>query len=175
MADYEDQKYTNGYYDAQNGLEQYEDEEEEQNITSEDCWKVIGSFFESKGLVSMQIDSFNEFMRLTMQDLVDEQGSVMLDQMVPADDDDPNPVVIRRHEVKFGKIALSSPNVTEGEGTTQDLLPHEARLRSLTYSSAVYVNMQRKTYIGRERPWDDLTEDQGTVTDNGQELFWKEE
>jgi DNA-directed RNA polymerase II subunit RPB2 len=172
MADYDDQKYTNGYYD-QAGV--YDDEEdEEQNITSEDCFKVIGSFFESKGLVSMQIESFNEFMRSTMQDLVNEQKSVTLDQMVPQDEDDPNPIVIKRHEVLFGKISLSSPTVTEGEGTTMDLMPNEARLRGLTYSSAVYVNMQRKTYVARERPWGDMGE-KGVVEESGQELFWQED
>jgi DNA-directed RNA polymerase II subunit RPB2 len=173
MADYDDQKYTNGYYDSQAGG--YEDEEEEeQNITSEDCFKVIGSFFESKGLVSMQIESFNEFMRSTMQDLVNEQKSVTLDQMVPQDEDDPNPIVIKRHEVLFGKISLSSPTVTEGEGTTMDLMPNEARLRGLTYSSAVYVNMQRKTYAARERPWGDMGE-KGVLEESGQELFWQED
>jgi DNA-directed RNA polymerase II subunit RPB2 len=173
MADYDDQKYTNGYYDHPAGS--YEDEEEEeQNITSEDCFKVIGSFFESKGLVSMQIESFNEFMRSTMQDLVNEQKSVTLDQMVPQDEDDPNPIVIKRHEVLFGKISLSSPTVTEGEGTTMDLMPNEARLRGLTYSSAVYVNMQRKTYAARERPWGDMGE-KGVLEESGQELFWQED
>ena len=172
MAEYDDQKYTNGYYDHQ--VDGYEDEEEEQNITSEDCFKVIGSFFESKGLVSMQIESFNEFMRSTMQDLVNEQKSITLDQMVPQDEDDPNPVVIKRHEVVFGKISLSSPTVTEGEGTTMDLMPNEARLRGLTYASAVYVNMHRKTYAARERPWGDMSE-KGVLEESGQELFWQED
>ena len=175
MADYDDQKYTNGYYDHQaGGYEDDEEEEEEQNITSEDCFKVIGSFFESKGLVSMQIESFNEFMRSTMQDLVNEQKSITLDQMVPQDEDDPNPIVIKRHEVMFGKISLSSPTVTEGEGTTMDLMPNEARLRGLTYASAVYVNMQRKTYAARERPWGDMGE-KGILEESGQELFWQED
>src|SRR5271155_1571387 len=173
MADYEDQKYTtNGYDEYGDG---YDDADgADQDITSEDCWKVIGSFFESKGLVSMQIESFNEFMRSTMQDLVNEQKSVTLDQMVPQDEDDPNPIVIKRHEVLFGKISLSSPTVTEGEGTTMDLMPNEARLRGLTYSSAVYVNMQRKTYVARERPWGDMGE-KGVVEESGQELFWQED
>ena len=172
MADYDDQKYTNGFYDHQ--VDGYEDEEEEQNITSEDCFKVIGSFFESKGLVSMQIESFNEFMRSTMQDLVNEQKSITLDQMVPQDEQDPNPIVIKRHEVLFGKISLSSPTVTEGEGTTMDLMPNEARLRGLTYASAVYVNMHRKTYAARERPWGDMGE-KGVIEESGQELFWQED
>lgn len=174
MADYDDQTYTNGYYDPQTGGYGDEEEEEEQNITSEDCFKVIGSFFESKGLVSMQIESFNEFMRSTMQDLVTEQKSVVLDQMVPQEEDDPNPIVIKRHEVSFGKISLSSPTTTEGEGTTMDLMPNEARLRGLTYSSAVYVNMQRKMYVARERPWGE-TGTTGVVEASGQELFWQED
>src|SRR2546421_1912222 len=93
---------------------------------------------------------------------------------LPIYEDDPNPVVIKRHEVLFGKISLSSPTVTEGEGTTMDLMPNEARLRGLTYSSAVYVNMQRKTYVARERPWGDMGE-KGVVEESGQELFWQED
>ena len=30
-------------------------------ITSEDCWQVISAFFDAKGLVSQQLDSFDEF------------------------------------------------------------------------------------------------------------------
>ena len=179
MADY-GANYTNGdggyleHEQLTNYGELGGEEEEDQNITSEDCWKVIGSFFESKGLVSMQIESFNEFMRLTMQDLVNEHGAITLDQAMPGDEDDANPVVIRRHEVKFGKITFSSPNITEGDGHTTDLLPHEARLRSLTYASAIFVTMSRHLYEARERPWDMTGDEVGTVADNGQELFWKD-
>lgn len=173
MAEYGDVKYTNGYYEGQNGYE--EEEDEDQTIQSEDCWKVIGSFFATKGLVSQQIESFNEFMRSTMQDLINEHGAVTLDQAVPSYDNEPNPIVIKRHEVKFGNISLSSPNMTEGDGTTTDMLPHEARLRNLTYSSAVYLNMQRKLYVAREAPWGDQGEDQAAMGADGQELYWQEE
>ena len=172
MADYEDQKYpVNGYYDEEaNG---YDDEVGEE-ITSEDCWKVIGSFFESKGLCSMQIESFNEFMRSSMQDLVNEVKTIILDHAENVDEEDPNPIVIKRHEVTLGTLTLSSPNITEGEGTTADLLPHEARLRSLTYSSPVYCKMSRTTFLAREKPWPGQTVDDGAVGDNGMVLFWQE-
>jgi DNA-directed RNA polymerase II subunit RPB2 len=173
MADYDDVKQPNGYYDEQNGFA--EEEEEDQTIQSEDCWKVIGSFFATKGLASQQIESFNEFMRSTMQDLINEQGAITLDQAVPCYDDEPNPIVIKRHEVKFGNISLSSPNMTEGDGTTSDMLPHEARLRNLTYSSAVYLNMQRKMYLAKEEPWAEQGDDQAAVGADGQELYWQEE
>lgn len=45
----------------------------------EDAWVVISSFFEEKGLVRQQLDSFNEFIQHTMQEIVgawiDARGS----------------------------------------------------------------------------------------------------
>ena len=38
--------------------------------TQEDAWVVISSFFEEKGLVRQQLDSFNEFIQHTMQEIV---------------------------------------------------------------------------------------------------------
>lgn len=52
----------------------------EDPITQEDCWAVIAAYFADKTLVSQQIDSFNEFVNNTMQELVDESGSLILDQ-----------------------------------------------------------------------------------------------
>jgi DNA-directed RNA polymerase II subunit RPB2 len=172
MADYEDQKYAvNGYYEEDANA--YDDDVGEE-ITSEDCWKVIGSFFESKGLCSMQIESFNTFMRNGMQELVNEVGTIILDHAENVDEEDPNPVVIKRHEVKLGELSIGRPNITEGEGTTQDLLPHEARLRSLTYSSPVYCKMSRTTFLAREKPWPGQTVDDGAEGDSGMVLFWQE-
>lgn len=45
-----------------------------------DSWAVIASYFADKTLVSQQIDSFNEFVNNTMQELVDEGQSLILDQ-----------------------------------------------------------------------------------------------
>lgn len=173
MADYEDQKYdVNGYY-GENG-EEGEGDYEQEDITSEDCWKVINSFFDTKNLASLQIDSFNHFMRSSMQDLVNEKGGIILDHAQNIDEMDPNPVVIKRHEVKFGKVTLSKPNMVEGDGVTTDCMPHEARLRSLTYASPAFVKMTRRTYLAKEHPWDDQTDDMGVAKDDGSTLFWRE-
>ena len=168
MADYGDDSYL------QNGDETgYGEEPEDRDIVVEDCWKVIGSFFDSKGLVSMQIESFNEFMRSMMQDLVLEKGSVIIDHAQPYNEDEANPIVIRRHEVKFGGIMLGPPNITEGEGVTRDLLPHEARLRSLTYASPVFCKMTKNTYTAREQPLD--RESIVAPRDDGTDLYWNTE
>ncbi|KAK5262921.1 DNA-dependent RNA polymerase II, partial [Exophiala xenobiotica] len=53
-------------------------------------------------------------------------------------------------------------------------MPHEARLRSLTYASPVYVKMSKKTWYAKERAWDDGSKDEGVMRDDGTELFWRE-
>ncbi|RAK77110.1 DNA-directed RNA polymerase II core subunit RPB2 [Aspergillus fijiensis CBS 313.89] len=148
MADYED-AYEDEYYDDM-----------DEGITSEDCWTVISSFFDTKGLVSQQLDSFDEFISSTMQELVEEQGQVTLDQTLPPAEDEVDPVVVRRYELKFGTVMLSRPSVTEGDGATTIMLPQEARLRNLTYASPLYLGVTKKIMEGRERLIADRDEDE---------------
>ncbi|KAL2864927.1 DNA-directed RNA polymerase II subunit RPB2 [Aspergillus lucknowensis] len=139
MADYGD-AFEEEYYDDM-----------DEGITSEDCWTVISSFFDTKGLVSQQLDSFDEFISSTMQELVEEQGQVTLDQTLPPTEDEVDPVVVRRYELKFGTVMLSRPSVTEGDGATTIMLPQEARLRNLTYASPLYLGITKRIMEGRER------------------------
>ncbi|XP_028055063.1 DNA-directed RNA polymerase II subunit RPB2-like isoform X2 [Camellia sinensis] len=53
----------------------YNDEDEDE-ITQEDAWAVISAYFEEKGLVRQQLDSFNEFIQNTMQEIVDESADI---------------------------------------------------------------------------------------------------
>ena len=128
------------------------EEEDEQAITAEDCWTVVSSFFDTKGLVSQQLDSFDEFVSTTMQELVAENSLLTLDQNLAPSEDDPEAPVVRRYEIKFGGIMLSRPSMTESDGQVLPMLPHEARLRNLTYSSPLYLEMTTKRTVARERP-----------------------
>nr|WNZ99644.1 RNA polymerase II second largest subunit [Didymella pinodella] len=130
--------------------DEYEDEEDGA-ITSEDCWAVISSFFDTKGLVSQQLDSYDEFTRNTIQDIVKENGSVILEQNTPYNpDEDVDPIIKRRYEIKFGRVYLARPTHTEGDGTTVQLYPHEARLRNLTYSGAMLADIENRIMVARE-------------------------
>ncbi|KMU78351.1 DNA-directed RNA polymerase 2 subunit RPB2 [Coccidioides immitis RMSCC 3703] len=157
MQEYEDEYGEDGYYEAEEG------------ITSEDCWTVISSFFESKGLVSQQLDSFDEFISTTMQELVEEQGQVTLDQTIAPDEDDPDPVMVRRYELKFGTVMLARPSMTEGDGATSIMLPQEARLRNLTYASPLYLGITKKIAEGRERSLAERDEDDDEPDAKGDE------
>ena len=41
---------------------------------------MINSFFADKGLVRQQLESFNEFVENSMQEIVEERGKLVLDQ-----------------------------------------------------------------------------------------------
>ena len=164
--------YENTYDDS------YLEDEEDSSITAEDCWTVIASFFESKGLVSQQLDSFDEFVSTTMQEMVEENSLLTLDQNAPPSDDETDPIVLRRYEIKFGTILLSRPAMTEGDGSTGAMLPQEARLRNLTYSSPLYLEMTKKVTVARERIAE--ASDDGTDPDNQKQpgetyLQWENE
>lgn len=56
------------------------DVDDDEPISQEDYWTVINSFFEEKGLVRQQLESFNEFIENTMQEIVDDHSRLTLDQ-----------------------------------------------------------------------------------------------
>lgn len=145
-------------FEADTGYGAPDDEaiEEYEEITQEDCWTVISSFFEQKGLVRQQLDSFDEFVQNTMQELVDENADLILDQSDQHTGHEGD--VNRRYEIKFGQIYLSRPTVTEADGSVVPVFPQEARLRNLTYSAPLYIEMKKRVLIGREDP-DSLTGD----------------
>ncbi|THH02572.1 hypothetical protein EW026_g324 [Hermanssonia centrifuga] len=153
-ADFDPMASAYDYEDTGYGLE--DDEEEYEEITHEDCWAVISSFFEQKGLVRQQLDSFDEFVQNTMQELVDENADLILDQADQHTGHESD--VTRRYEIKFGQIYLSRPTVTEADGSVVPVFPQEARLRNLTYSAPLYIEMKKRVLLGREDP-DSLTGD----------------
>lgn len=50
---------------------QHQQDEQQQEIDSEDTWAVVGAFFEGKGLVSQQVESFNDFASYKLQEIID--------------------------------------------------------------------------------------------------------
>ena len=52
--------------------------DDDEEITQEDSWHVISSFFDEKGLVRQQLESFDDFLQYKMQDIVDEDPTIVL-------------------------------------------------------------------------------------------------
>jgi len=48
------------------------------DVWQEGCWIVISSYFDDKGLVRQQLDSFDEFIQMNVQRIVDDTPAVDL-------------------------------------------------------------------------------------------------
>jgi DNA-directed RNA polymerase II subunit RPB2 len=108
-------------------------EQDQEEIQQEDAWAVIHSFFDEKGLVRQQLDSFDEFVSNTIQEIVDETPEIVVrpeNQHAPGQEQELDPSV--EYRIKFGQIFLSKPLNTEVDGETVNLFPREARLRNMT-------------------------------------------
>ena len=87
-----------------------------------------------------QLDSFDEFIQNTMQELVDDSGELHVE---PEAQYLPGQKSLHRNKftVVFNQVYVSKPTATERDGTTSNMFPHEARLRNMTYSSPIYVDI----------------------------------
>lgn len=119
-------------------------ENEDDEIEAEDAWVVIGNYFDEKKLVRQQIDSFNEFVSNTIQELVEDTGEIRItpeDQYVPGKESEKYTYV-----VQFEQIYVGSCTIFDIDEPARELYPLEARLRSLTYSAPMYVNVMTRQY-----------------------------
>ncbi|CAA0816195.1 DNA-directed RNA polymerase II subunit 2 [Striga hermonthica] len=121
-----------------------DDEDESDEITQEDAWTVISSYFEEKGLVRQQLDSFDEFIQNTMQEIVDDSANIEIRPEAQHNPGRSSDSVETVYRISFGQIYLSKPMMTESDGETNTLYPKAARLRNLTYSSPLYVDVIKR-------------------------------
>jgi DNA-directed RNA polymerase subunit B len=89
---------------------------------------ITESFFKVRGLVRQHLDSFNDFLRNKLQEVIDEQGEITTE--------------IPGLKIKLGKIRFDKPGIRETDrGPLREITPMEARLRNLTYSVPLYLTM----------------------------------
>ncbi|VDK86273.1 unnamed protein product [Onchocerca ochengi] len=128
--------------------------EEDEEISSEQwqeaCWVVISAYFDEKGLVRQQLDSFDEFIQMNVQRIVEDSPPVELQSEVQHFSGDiENPI---KFALKFDQIYLSKPTHWEKDGAPTPMMPNEARLRNLTYSSPLYIDITKTMIRSGEEP-----------------------
>jgi len=97
------------------------------DVTPDDLWLVMEAYWKERGLVRQHLDSYNAFIDYGMQQVIDEFGGLKPD--------------IPDFEVKFGKIRLGEPEFQEAQGQRKPLYPMDARIRNLTYSAPLYLEL----------------------------------
>ena len=134
------------------------------------CWLVIDTYFIEKGLVRQQLDSFNEFIDITMQHVVKTCPSITVEAQAQHHAGEVVPQVChvaqlpaRAHRLPQAKYSLSfdqlyvvKPTFHEPvcrfdcrpaathcgsqDGQQKLIVPNEARLRNLTYDCQIMVD-----------------------------------
>ncbi len=107
----------------------------------QDTWPLVEAFFKEKGLVRQHLDSYNAFIERGLQRVIDGIAGVNLD--------------IAGVDVKFGQVRLGKPSVKEADGSRPEIFPSEARLRNLSYTTPIYLEM-RILKRGKEQPPDEV-------------------
>ncbi|KAH7817182.1 putative DNAdirected RNA polymerase, beta subunit [Monocercomonoides exilis] len=120
--------------------------EEPDFFTLDEIWTVIGSFFDEKGLVFQQIDSFNYFIRKQIQNHLKEHPAITLipqEQHVPGE----APIQSTRYSLRFDQCYIDFPRVKNYFSASKPMSPNDARLRNLTYSGNLYVDIVKEQEV----------------------------
>ncbi|MFC1755020.1 DNA-directed RNA polymerase subunit B [Thermoproteota archaeon] len=98
-------------------------------IEKYDSWEIIKNMLETEGVARQHLNSYNEFIETGLQSIIDEINGLAVEALT-------NP-----YRIKFGKISVGQPRIVEIDGSISNILPLEARLRNLTYSAPLYLDM----------------------------------
>ncbi|MBL7100337.1 MAG: DNA-directed RNA polymerase subunit B'' [Nanoarchaeota archaeon] len=105
---------------------------------------LIKKYFEEHSIIESNIASFNNFVDKEIHTIVNDLGEIT-PTIIPPE--------IQDFKIKFDKITIERPQITEADGSKRDIYPSEARLRKLTYSAPIYLSVsahidgvQRETF-----------------------------
>ena len=92
-------------------------------------WKLVPAFLQVRGLVKQHIDSFNYFTDIDIKNIVRSSRNYLIKSEI-----NPN------FYLKYKDIHIGLPTIEEELGQSI-VTPHECRLRSLTYSAPILVDI----------------------------------
>jgi len=98
----------------------------------EDCvWACLSDYFKKYGLASHQKESFNHFVHTSFPHIISENSDVTTQKSDGS----------FSWHIQFCNPCLMRPTVKEADGFEKPILPHTARLRGLSYTSTVTVDV----------------------------------
>jgi DNA-directed RNA polymerase beta subunit len=104
-------------------------------------WDIMKDYVRSeKGLVSHQVDSFNDYIYFGTESIVSESN-----------------IIIKRADgsvykvISFDNVHFGTPFIIENI-KSKLVSPDESRLRELNYRSQVFMNVTEKTYLPNKKP-----------------------
>ncbi len=93
---------------------------------------LIKKFFEEHSLVDSNMQSFNKFIDIDFQRIVNEVGDI-IPTIIPTD--------VQDFKIKFDNVMIGKPQIVEADGSKRNIYPMEARLRQLTYAAPIDIEV----------------------------------
>lgn len=93
---------------------------------------LIDKFFEENNVVNSDIASFNNFLDVELQNIV-EENKIIEPTIIPHNVDE--------MQIRLEKIWVEKPEIIEADGSKRPIYPIEARLRKITYAAPVYLEV----------------------------------
>ena len=90
---------------------------------------IVKRYLQDHSLVASNITSYNDFIKTRIQEIANEISGAIENT---------------DYEISLGKIEIGKPNIIEADGSSSLIMPYEARLRNLTYSAPVFVELTVK-------------------------------
>ncbi len=87
---------------------------------------IVKRYLQEHSLVASNITSFNDFIERRMQEITEEISKS---------------IEKGEFDISLGRIKVGRPNIVEADGSSSLIMPYEARLRNLTYSAPVFVEL----------------------------------
>jgi len=88
---------------------------------------LLEAYFKENTLVEQHLDSYDKFVDSGIQSVIDRVGVIQ-----PS---------IEGFELRFGAVRLEKPMIVEADGSRRPIYPVEARLRNLTYSAPIFLEI----------------------------------
>lgn len=106
---------------------------------------LVQKYFEENHLLESNIESFNKFIDEELPNIIGENREVE-PTIIPHNIDE--------FKIRFDKIWITKPEITEADGSKRAIYPVEARLRKTTYSAPIFIEVsahidgvQRESFV----------------------------
>src|SRR3989344_4844165 len=128
---------------------------------------LLKKYFEDNLLVEADINSYNEFIIKGIQEIVQETSEI-IPTIIPEN--------VTEFKIRLDKVSVTKPEIVEADGSRRDIYPNEARLRKITYSAPIYMDVsvhidgvQRETFNALIEKGEDPNDPGGYFILNGNE------
>jgi len=93
---------------------------------------LIKKYFDESSFIAADIKSFNHFIDVELQNII-EENRIIEPTIIPSN--------VEEYKILLDKISITKPEITEADGSKRVIYPMEARLRKLSYSAPIFIEI----------------------------------